>query len=364
VGAVERLWYDRSSVSRVVRGALAPASWLYGAVARARGELYDRDLLTVHQAALPVLSIGNLSVGGTGKTPVSAWAAALLRGAGARPAIVLRGYGADEPLVHARLNPGVTVIADADRVRGVSRAKAEGADCAILDDAFQHRRISRQADWVLVAAEQWRDDLRLLPAGPLREPLSALQRASLVMVTRKTATPDMAEALAERLARRLERPLSAVVHLAPSGVVNALTGASLPMSWLGGRRLVAVAAVGAPELFFAQLRASGVEIGAPVAYRDHHAFSSDDVSRLLQRAEGAEGVVCTLKDVVKLGPLWPRVAPPLLYVSQHAVLECGRTAVDASLAEVLAARAGDSQTAGPAGQSTPAHGHRSSTADR
>src|SRR4051794_2017499 len=151
--ALERFWYDTDPAARVARAVLAPASSMYGAIVRMRAALYARGTLQVHSAAVPVLSVGNLSVGGTGKTPIAAWAAMQLRLLGAHPAIVLRGYGGDETLVHAALNPDVRVIADADRVRGVERAAELGADCVVLDDGFQHRRLSRTSDWVLVAAE-------------------------------------------------------------------------------------------------------------------------------------------------------------------------------------------------------------------
>jgi tetraacyldisaccharide 4'-kinase len=123
MSAVERLWYGAGAPARLARALLAPAAWTYAGVTAVRGTLYDRGVLRTHVPAIPVLSLGNITVGGTGKTPVAAWAAARLHERGARPAIVLRGYGGDEPLVHERLNPDVPVIADANRVRGVARAK-------------------------------------------------------------------------------------------------------------------------------------------------------------------------------------------------------------------------------------------------
>src|SRR5436309_1283897 len=153
MSVLERIWFDDSIVARGARLALAPPAWLYSSIVRVRGALFDRDVLHAHRSAVPVLSIGNLSVGGTGKTPLAAWAAARLRAAGARPAVLLRGYGGDEPLVHAVLNPEVPVIVDPDRVAAARKALDAGADCAILDDGFQHRRLARIADWVLVSAE-------------------------------------------------------------------------------------------------------------------------------------------------------------------------------------------------------------------
>src|SRR4051812_46970228 len=167
MSVLERVWYGDSPGAKLGRAALWPAEHLYAAAVRLRGAMYDRGLLGITEAPVPVLSVGNLTVGGTGKTPVAAWAVARLRERGAHPAVVLRGYGDDEPLVHERLNPGTTVVRDADRVRGSRTAHAIGADCVVLDDAFQHRRIARTADWVLVSAERVARTTHVLPAGPL-----------------------------------------------------------------------------------------------------------------------------------------------------------------------------------------------------
>lgn len=364
VGAVERIWHGDGWRARFARGVLAPAGRAYGAIATMRNALYDHGLLRSRIPALPVLSLGNLSVGGTGKTPLSAWAAARLAAMGARPAIVLRGYGDDEPLVHAKLNPDVIVVKDADRVRGVERARERGADCAILDDGFQHRRIRRSADWVLVAAEQWRDGLRCLPAGPLRESPASLARADVLIVTRKSASREHADEIVAQLTRWLpDGAAVAICHLAPYAIVDVATAHREPLSWLAGRELTAVAAVGAPDAFFAQVTAQGASLD-PHPFPDHHAFDARDVERIVRSGERRGGVICTLKDAVKLAPLWPRAGPTLWYVSQRAVVERGAAALDASLESILAARAAASPTAGSAGPSSPEHGHRSSTADR
>jgi tetraacyldisaccharide 4'-kinase len=244
----------------------------------------------------------------------------------------------------------------------VLRAAAAGADCAVLDDAFQHRRIARRADWVLVAAEQWSADARLLPAGPLREPIGALARASVVVVTRKTVSLARADEIAALLAARLPDGASAVVHLAPAGLVDATSAAESPLASLQGMRVVAVAAVGTPAAFFAQLRALGADV-LELPFGDHHRFDVSDVERMRRAAQGRAGIVCTLKDAVKLAPLWRGADAPLWYVSQAAVVERGRPILDASLDVILTARAHPLNNAGLAGPSSSPHGHRSSTAD-
>ncbi len=352
---LDALWYGTSLAARVARAALAPASWAYGAGVHLRARRYD-DASSVAASPLPALSIGNLTVGGTGKTPVAAWAAEALRLRGASPAIVMRGYGDDEPLVHGRLNPGIPVVVDPDRVAGARQAALDGADCVILDDAFQHRRIARISDWVLVSADRWSPNLRLLPAGPLREPLASLRRADIVVVTRKHASLNDAASIGAELGSRYPSVGVAVCHLALQDLRSATSDAALPLSWLSGRRLAATAAVGDPSSFFAQLRVEGADVRTH-SFADHHAYTTADVALLVQAAEGFDGVICTLKDAVKLGPLWPATAAPLWYVSQIAVFERGSALLDRALDSVLAARHAGSSTAGPAGQSSLKNGH-------
>jgi tetraacyldisaccharide 4'-kinase len=284
-------------------------------------------------------------VGGTGKTPVSAWLVEQLASRGARPAVVLRDYGGDEALVHAALNRGTPVITGADRVEAVRRARDHGADVVVLDDAFQHRRARRHADVVLLSADQWRASRRLLPAGPWREPLSALRRASLVVVTRKTAPIEVLEEVWAAAAARAPGVPRAVARLAPAAVIDAHRATSRPLSSLAGVEVVAVAGVAGPAAFRQQLE----ELGAQVqlhAYADHYAYTADDALRLSRTAERAQLVVCTLKDAVKLAPVWPRGGPGLWYLSQQVILERGRPEVERLLAEMLEARARYSRTVG------------------
>jgi tetraacyldisaccharide 4'-kinase len=275
-----------------------------------------------------VISIGNLTVGGTGKTPIAAWVASELNAMGARPAVILRGYGGgDEIEVHRQLNPDIPVIGNPDRVAGVQRAAEEGADIAVLDDAFQHRRIARVADIVLVSADAWNGEVRLLPAGSWREPLSALRRATVVIVTRKAADESRTDAVTQALAA-LAVPI-AVARLT-LGSLMTLGGEAKPLETLGEEVVHAVAGIGDSEAFFAQLRSTGARV-VPHAFRDHHAFTGADADRLARAAAGAL-VVCTLKDAVKLEREWPRGAGPLWYVSQRVEFDRGREAVLASLA--------------------------------
>jgi tetraacyldisaccharide 4'-kinase len=333
-GALHAVWESPTAGARAVRAALMPASWAYAAAVAARNAAFDHGWLRARTLALPAISVGNLTVGGTGKTPVSAYIAARLAERGSKPAIVMRGYGADENLVHARLNPGIPVIVAADRVRGAADARAMGRDVVVLDDAFQHRGARRDADVVLLAAEL-AGPVRALPAGPWREPLGSLSRASLIVVTRKSASRETARHLLAHALRFAPRSGGAVIHLAADRLVGCLSGEFLDLSSMNGRSVLAVAAIGDPHAFAAQLTEAGARVTL-AAERDHHAWSAADAAKLARRAAGAEMVVCTLKDAVKLGAVWPREAPPLWYVSQRVVMESGADELERILAALVA----------------------------
>ena len=369
---VERVWFGEDALARMARAALAPSEMLYRATVGVRDALYEVGLLATHEPALPTVSVGNVTVGGTGKTPVAAWIAAQLVERGARPAIVLRGYGDDEPLVHARLNPGVPVIVSADRVAGVESARRAGAGVAVLDDAFQHRRVSRDADLVLVSADRWSASPHLLPAGPWREPLGAIRRATLVLVTRKAATDAQVDAVNATLASVAPRIPRSTLHLEPAALVRVAGGNvasdERPVSDVSGRAIRVITAIGDPRSFVRQLELLGARVEAHV-YPDHHHFEPNDIARSV-RSIPADGLaICKLKDAVKLATQWPREAPTLWYVSQRVSVERGVGGVEHILDEL--ARAHDSRarvkpsdaTRPPTGPTSSTHGNRPATSN-
>ncbi len=299
-----------------------------------RGLMYDSGLFHAENFSVAVVSVGNLSVGGTGKTPVAAWIARTLTERGIKPGIVLRGYGGDETLVHQRLNAHVPVIVASDRPRGIREAIAQGADVVILDDAFQHRRAARDADVLLVDADSWSGTPRLLPAGPWREPLGSARRATLVIITRKTADKATVEAARRAVAAAAPRVPIAIVHLAPGELRSTATGQTLPLHAVRGADLTAIAAVAQPESFFRQLTELGAVV-RPHSFADHHAFTRSEARRLAAQASSSDFVVCTLKDAVKLESMWPAEAGSLWYVSQRLKIEDGQTNIDRMLDNLL-----------------------------
>jgi tetraacyldisaccharide 4'-kinase len=317
----EPFWWGPGAVATAVAWGLVPFSWAWRVAVAARNAAFDFGVVRPGPTSIPTISVGNISVGGTGKTPITAWLAGEVIRRGRRPGIVLRGYGADEPEVHRALVPDAVVVTDPDRVRGVARARAEGAAVALLDDAFQHRRVRRDFDLVVVSADvpwgRW-----TLPAGPLREPTSALRRADLVLVTAKAASAQEVERCMEQVRLAGARAVGAV-RLAPSELRAVHAEARRrSLADLDGARVLCISGIGNPQAFRAGLRALGADVlGAD--FPDHHAFGAGDVVRLVARAGEADLVVCTLKDAVKLRGLWPRSGPDLWYVSQRMDLLSG-----------------------------------------
>jgi tetraacyldisaccharide 4'-kinase len=322
---VRRWWSGELGMAgAALSTAAAPLEWIYAAEVRRR-DLRQHAARGERVEGLRVLSVGNLTVGGTGKTPVAAWTVRLLSELGAKPALLARGYGADELLLHRRWNPEAQVHADPDRVAAARAAREGGADVAVLDDGFQHRRLARDLDLVLLAAEDPFPG-RMLPRGPYREPPSALERAHAVVVTRRTASADIAMALGREVSRRYARLPVAVLALVP-GTWSTLSGA--PTEAPSGP-LLAAAGIARPEAFRAQVvEATGSEVEL-VAFPDHHDFSAGDAEGLRRRA-GSRTLVVTEKDAVKLGG-HAGALDPVCVLGVHLVWETGGQAVKTLIA--------------------------------
>ncbi|HSJ32130.1 MAG TPA: tetraacyldisaccharide 4'-kinase, partial [Longimicrobiales bacterium] len=200
-GLARRWWAGELGVAGTALDvALAPAEAAYRLGVSLRNRAYDRSMIASTEASLPVVSIGNIAVGGTGKTPFTSWLARRLAQRGQKPAIVHGGYAEDEPELHRTWTPDIAVFVDRDRVHAAAQAHAARATVVLLDDAFQHRRLRRDLDIVLISAERWSDTVRLLPRGAWREPPAALARADVIVCVRKTAGVEEAVSVARALA--------------------------------------------------------------------------------------------------------------------------------------------------------------------
>jgi len=301
----------------VLRPLTVPVSWVYGAAVNRRNRQYDRAG-DAGRVSVPVISVGNITVGGTGKSPFVAWLARLLVSRGRRPAIALRGYGArvavaggvggaaemsDEQAEYARLLPDVPLAVDPDRL-GALRAflpAHSDVDCVLLDDGFQHRRLHRDLDIVLIDAT--RDTLadHLLPWGRLREPLAGLSRADAIVVTRASGRDA---ALAAGIAAvHGKTPVAWSRHVwsrlrrFDADGENEVEAAS---DWLRGKRVLGVFGVGHPDSMARQVEMSGATLVERVGARDHERYTRAKVAGIVGRLRGLDAMVTTGKDWSKL----------------------------------------------------------------
>ena len=271
---LQALWYGPAWRSI----PLWPLAWAFGLLVFARSSLYRLGILRRVWIGAPVVVVGNLTVGGTGKTPVAAWLVRELTRRGHRIGVVLRGYGArhrggvrtvepgddpvevgDEALLHARNGPHVVVIG-ADRAAAARLAEERGAEIILCDDGLQHLRLGRDFEIVVVDAVRGFGNGQLLPAGPLREPARRLERADAVVLTRRCAGE----------AARVQPgcPFVAEARLSPGDAVNLLSGERKGLAQFHGRRVHAVAGVGNPQAFFDALVEAGLDV-APHPLPDH-----------------------------------------------------------------------------------------------
>ncbi len=324
---LRRLWSGEAGASGVIASAvLFPLELLYSAAVRMRNRAYDLGVLPISEPPIPVISVGNLAVGGTGKTPLAGWLVSHLQDMGHRPALVTRGYGSDEVELHRAWNPSAILVVDPERVRGVALAAERGADVAVLDDAFQHRAIARHVDIVLVSAEHG-TRRALLPRGRLREGFTSLERADVVVVTRKVASRAEADRVAEEVA--LEGVRAHVVFEA-AGWAD-LGGAPLPPPQDDG--LLAVTSVAEPEFFREMIEAHTSSTVGSLAFPDHHEFRQTDLRRIAKESRG-RAIVITEKDAVKLRD-FSGVLPKTYVFRSRLTWECGLDDVMVLIEDVL-----------------------------
>lgn len=304
----------------MLRGGLGLAEVPYAWYVRRRNRRYDVGQIKVEQVGAPVVSVGNLTVGGTGKTPLVEWLARSLQSRGVKVGIVSRGYGSqqgqpnDEALELARSLPDVPHVQNRDRVAAARAAiEAKGCELILLDDGFQHRRLHRDLDIVLLDALAPFGYGRLLPRGLLREPLSSLARAHVICLSRADLIAEPKRAEIHEQVTSLA-PDAAWVELAhrPRSLLSS-AGEEAPLASLTQRPVAAFCGIGNPEGFRATLDQCGYRVVAWREFPDHHRYSERDLAWLSNWADqaAAEAIVCTHKDLVKLDvprlgerPLW------------------------------------------------------------
>jgi tetraacyldisaccharide 4'-kinase len=308
------------------------ASRFYGLGAGLRRTLYARGLLRTKKLPAPVISVGNLTVGGTGKTPVVACLAALWRDRGRRVAILSRGYGGriqgptrlsdgerlyhkppevgEEPYWLARALPGVAVYTGADRyAAGLAAWEEFKPDLFLLDDGFQHFQLHRDLDLVLLDAAAPFGNGSLLPRGPLREPLTALSAAQIIILTRFDHPRH--EANLSAIQKRFPDKMVLTASISPVRVTSHPGGQAQAPEVVGHRALMAFAGLARPEVFAATLQDLGVDLKGFKFFPDHHNYTPQEVHDLAATARtlGAEALITTGKDWARLGERWHECVP-------------------------------------------------------
>lgn len=292
-------------------------SLIYRTVVWSRNLLFSLGLIRSVHPGVPVISVGNIAAGGTGKTPVVDYLVKRLSERGRKVGIVSRGYGGnfsgkaaivsdgqalcldagqagDEPVLLARRNPHVSVAVSPKRIDGIrlliDRCQV---DCVVLDDAFQHRAVARDLDIVLLDGRRPAGNGHLLPAGILREPLGSIRRADLAILTRcESVGADCAELPIPMLQSRHEIANQAI----------GLDGGALDLQGLQNKRIFAFAGIAEPEAFFSELRAAGVNLSGTIAFPDHVVYSGNRLATLVSAAGEVDLLMTTEKDAVKLDP--------------------------------------------------------------
>ena len=343
---------DRDPAAVALRLASNMGTPAYRAAVGVRNRMYDLHLLRSRPLGRPTVAVGNLTAGGTGKTPMVIELCHRLRVMGHRPAVLLRGYepagleskeGSDEAKVLRGALGSIPVQADSSRVRGARAVLAAHPDTGVfvLDDAFQHRKARRDLDLVLIDATRPFGFGRLLPRGLLREPLRSLRRADAVIITRADRVDG---ATLEKLDRRITRVTgrAPIAHAVHHWAELRIGHEARDVAWLSSHAVLGVSGIGNPADFEAKLRGAAGRVVGMVTFDDHHAYTRSEVQGILNHAEerGAEAVVTTQKDWVK----WRRLAggtkarlPVVRPIVRMAFLD-GGDALDEMLREAVGSR--------------------------
>ncbi len=385
MNALERAWWraDEAAADRVRLAPLLPLEGAFRAAVALRGALHRAGLLRPARAGVPVISVGNLAVGGAGKTPAVMAVAERLVAMGRTVAVLSRGYGAsrgdarvvsdgsslllgpaeggDEPVLIARRLPGVRVLCGPRRAELARLAVARHrADALVLDDGFQHRALARDLDLVVIDASNPFGNGHCLPRGPNREPPSGLGRAGLAWLSRVDQAAQGELAALRELARRLTGQDPVESRHAPVAVLDGrLEKRDVPGS-LRGARVLLLSGVARPAAFRRTVEALGAAVVAERVYPDHHPFAEAEVDEALAvlGPSGCDWLLTTEKDAVRLPP--SRAGDPRLRVLRvEAEIVAGGAALDQHLAEALAGN--PSLPSAPRPASPPGSGHASSS---
>jgi tetraacyldisaccharide 4'-kinase len=306
------------NVSPRLRWVLLPLSWIYREIVRIRVWMYAKGVLRQRLVSTPVISVGNLTVGGTGKTPMVIWLAERLLAQGNRVGILTRGYKGREGTsdeveqMKGRLQARVLFGIGKNRYEQALRLEQAGVDILLMDDGFQHLQLARDVNILLLDACHPLTNESLLPAGRLREPLSEMGRADLLVFTRTETSPGTKDAIAKLNDYPVFSAATKLIGFRRFGSDNSL----VPAGQLGGGPFFSFCGIGNPQAFFKDLKNWGLSLAGTKSFQDHHRYNAADTVeiQIAARSVGAHALLTTEKDAQNLNGIELRDLPTFVAV--------------------------------------------------
>jgi tetraacyldisaccharide 4'-kinase len=350
--------HSKGWIAAVLRAVLSILATIYSLIIRLRNLLYNQRVFKIHHNETPVISIGNITLGGTGKTPLVIWLCNYLHKQNLSCAILTRGYKTqtktktsnnttintitDEPAVLSENCRHVEVIVDPDRVAGAAKAIEEfGAKVLIMDDGFQHRRLARDLDIVTIDATQPFGYGKIFPAGLLREPPTSLGRADAVVITRcdQISEPELGKIKNKLLTINPKLLIAQSIHAAAN--IISTDNSETSVEQLNGSKIFAFCGIGNPNSFITTIEALGAEITGSKIYNDHHQYTQSNLVDIYTQAglAGAEFILTTQKDWTKIKPLKPDIEDiRLAYMVVEIKFIAGRDKLTCLIKDTLAGK--------------------------
>jgi tetraacyldisaccharide 4'-kinase len=313
-------------------------SAIYSAAQSLIGLSYSAGIRREHRAAVPVISVGNITMGGTGKTPFTVLIARRLQDAGKKPAVLIRGYGDDESVMLKDELPDIPVIVGQDRVSGAAEAVSLGRDVIVMDDGFQHRRLARDMDMVLIDGVYAFGNGFLFPRGVMREGPSALIRADIFVITKADMAGEERVKEIELELGRVAPGVGCVITRHRPCSLNDVTGSVHPLDAIAAKKVCMVSAIGDPDYLAFLISGAGASVAWRRDYLDHHGYAQSDVDGVADAlaSTGAEAVIVTAKDYTKLKRLdISSIEEKLLVLNVDIEIARGKEYLDRRLDSVI-----------------------------
>ncbi len=307
---------QRGFIAAIVKSTLSAFTLPYLVVVNTRNALYRSNIVKSTRLPVKVISVGNITTGGTGKTPLVEFSVKYLNDISRKVAVLSRGYGGDNPsqessetvndecLALIENLPGVPVLAGKDRVKNGEKAIRDfGVDCVVLDDGFQHLRLKRDLDVVVIDALNPFGGENLIPRGSLREPLHSLERADLFIISHcDQGNEQTVRSIYTKLNRiNHNAPICESIH-SPVHFDNTADDSVLELAWIKGKKIYALSAIGNPQSFAYTLKGLGADLVKRKMFQDHHVYTKEEIDSVITEAQsvGADAIVVTQKDIVKI----------------------------------------------------------------